>query len=110
MLVTMIESTGDYLAIGEVCHEPVKPHDIAAGIRAEGIGTMLGGLMNSFPFTTFSQNTGVLRISGVRSRWVVAVTALFMMPPPLQQNASPPLRRCAGVHDDDAVVFHGSAG
>ncbi|MEM1437297.1 MAG: nucleobase:cation symporter-2 family protein [Pseudomonadota bacterium] len=79
MLVTMIESTGDYLAIGEVCHEPVEPHDIAAGIRAEGIGTMLGGLMNSFPFTTFSQNTGVLRISGVRSRWVVAVTALFMI-------------------------------
>ncbi|MEL6870400.1 MAG: nucleobase:cation symporter-2 family protein [Pseudomonadota bacterium] len=79
MLVTLIESTGDYLAIGAVCKKPVNAKDIAAGIRAEGLGTMLGGVMNSFPFTTFSQNTGVLRISGVRSRWVVAVAALFMI-------------------------------
>ncbi|MEM1232241.1 MAG: nucleobase:cation symporter-2 family protein [Pseudomonadota bacterium] len=79
MLVTMIESTGDYLAIGEVCRKPVKPADIAAGIRAEGLGTALGGIMNSFAFTTFSQNTGVLRISGVRSRYVVAIAALFMI-------------------------------
>ena len=79
MLVTMVESTGDYLAIGEVCGKPVNQKDIAAGLRAEGVGTIIGGIMNSFPFTTFSQNTGVLRISGVRSRWVVAVTGLLMI-------------------------------
>jgi NCS2 family nucleobase:cation symporter-2 len=79
MLVTMVESTGDYLAIGEVCRRPVGPKEIAAGIRAEGLGTMLGGVMNSFPFTTFSQNTGVLRISGVRSRWVVATAGGIMI-------------------------------
>ena len=79
MLVTMVESTGDYLAIGEVCGKKVEPKDIAAGLRAEGLGTIIGGVMNSFPFTTFSQNTGVLRLSGVRSRWVVAVTGLFMI-------------------------------
>jgi len=79
MLVTMVESTGDYLAIGEVCNRPVTQKDIAAGLRAEGLGTVIGGIMNSFPFTTFSQNTGVLRISGVRSRWVVAVTGGLMI-------------------------------
>ncbi len=79
MLVTMVESTGDYLAIGEICRRRIKPADIAAGIRAEGIGTMLGGLMNSFPFTTFSQNTGVIRLSGVRSRWVVAAAGGVMI-------------------------------
>ena len=79
MLVTMVESTGDYLAIGEVCGKPVEQKDIAAGLRAEGLGTVIGGVMNSFPFTTFSQNTGVLRISGVRSRWVVAVTGVLMI-------------------------------
>ena len=79
MLVTMVESTGDYLAIGEVCDHPVSKQDIAAGIRAEGLGTVLGGVMNSFPFTTFSQNTGVLRLSGVRSRWVVACTGGLMI-------------------------------
>ena len=79
MLVTMVESTGDYLAIGEVCHRPVEPADVAAGLRAEGLGTMLGGLLNSFPFTTFSQNTGVLRVSGVRSRWIVATAGALMV-------------------------------
>ena len=79
MLVTMVESTGDYLAIGEVCRKSLGPKDIAAGIRAEGLGTMLGGIFNSFPFTTFSQNTGVLRVSGVRSRWVVATAGGIML-------------------------------
>ena len=79
MLVTMIESTGDYLAIGEVCNRPVDEKDVTAGLRAEGLGTMLGGVMNSFPYTTYSQNTGVLRISGVRSRWVVALCGVFLI-------------------------------
>ena len=35
--------------------------------------------MNSFPFTTFSQNTGVIRLSGVKSRWVVATAGLIMV-------------------------------
>ena len=79
MLITMVESTGDYFAIGVVCGKPIKPNDIAAGLRAEGIGTIIGGVMNSFPFTTFSQNTGVLRLSGMRSRWVVVATGAFMI-------------------------------
>ena len=79
MLVTMVESTGDYFAIGAVCDQPVGKKEIARGLRAEGLGTVLGGVLNSFPFTTFSQNTGVLRISGVRSRWVVAATGLLMI-------------------------------
>ena len=79
MLVTMVESTGDYFAIGAVCGQQVEKQDIARGLRAEGLGTVIGGLLNSFPFTTFSQNTGVLRISGVRSRWVVAATGGLMI-------------------------------
>ncbi len=79
MLVTMIESTGGYIAIGEVCEKQVEPENIAAGLRAEGLGTMLGGIMCSFPYTTYSQNTGVLRVSGVRSRWVVALCGVFLI-------------------------------
>ena len=79
MLVAMVESTGDYIAIGEVCDKPVGPGEIAAGLRAEGLGTILGGIMCSFPYTTFSQNTGVLRVSGVRSRWVVALCGVFLI-------------------------------
>jgi len=79
MLVTMVESTGDYLAIGEVCERPVTQEQLAAGLRAEGLGTIIGGLFNAFPFTTFSQNIGVIRVSGVRSRYVVAITGALLV-------------------------------
>jgi NCS2 family nucleobase:cation symporter-2 len=79
MLVTMVESTGDYLAIGEVCEQKVDERRLAAGLRAEGLGTLLGGIMNAFPFTTFSQNIGVIRVSGVRSRYVVALTGVLLV-------------------------------
>ncbi|WOJ97161.1 nucleobase:cation symporter-2 family protein [Congregibacter brevis] len=79
MLVTMVESTGDYLAIGEVCEQEVDEQRLAAGLRAEGLGTIIGGLFNAFPFTTFSQNIGVIRVSGVRSRFVVAATGVMLI-------------------------------
>lgn len=79
MLVTMVESTGDYLAIGEVCEQSVDEKRLAAGLRAEGLGTIIGGVFNAFPFTTFSQNIGVIRVSGVRSRYVVAVTGVMLV-------------------------------
>lgn len=79
MLVTMVESTGDYLAIGEVCDSPVDQRRLAAGLRAEGLGTIIGGVFNAFPFTTFSQNIGVIRVSGIRSRYVVAVTGALLI-------------------------------
>lgn len=79
MLVTMVESTGDYLAVGEVCERPVNQRTLAAGLRAEGLATMLGGLLNAFPFTTFSQNIGVIRVSGIRSRYVVATTGVMLL-------------------------------
>ncbi|MEM6604660.1 MAG: nucleobase:cation symporter-2 family protein [Pseudomonadota bacterium] len=79
MLVTMVESTGDYLAVGEVCEESVDQRRLAAGLRAEGLATMLGGVFNAFPFTTFSQSIGVIRVSGVRSRYVVAIMGVMLV-------------------------------
>lgn len=79
MIVAMVESTGAYIAIGEVCDSPVDTKKLTAGLRAEGLGTVIGGLMNSFPYTTYSQNTGVILVSGVRSRWVVAVCGVLMI-------------------------------
>jgi len=79
MIVTMIESTGDYLAVGEICERPIDRQRLAAGLKAEGLGTILGGCLNSFPYTTFSQNVGVIRVSGVRSRFVVAQAAFGLI-------------------------------
>lgn len=74
MLVVLIESTGTFLGIAKVCDKDLTEKDIVRGIRAEGIASILGGIFNSFPYTTFNQNLGLLALSKVASRFVVVVS------------------------------------
>lgn len=74
MIVTMVESTGMFLALGEICERKIGPSEIARGLAADGLGTIIGGVFNTFPYTSFSQNVGLVGVTGVRSRWVVAVS------------------------------------
>ena len=69
-LVIMTETTGDVLAIGEIVDQRLEPRDIADGLRADGLSTVLGGVFNTFPYTAFAQNVGLVSLSGVRSRYV----------------------------------------
>ena len=73
MVVVMIESTGMFLALGEITGKKVAEKDLTKGLRADGIGTVLGGIFNTFPYTSFSQNVGLVGVTGVRSRWVTVV-------------------------------------
>lgn len=79
MLVVMIESTGTFLGIGQVCDKDISEKDIVKGIRAEGIATILGGIFNSFPYTTFNQNLGLLALSKVASRFVVVSSGIILV-------------------------------
>ena len=51
----------------------------AGGDAGSGIGTLLGGVFNTFPYTSFSQNVGLVGITGVRSRWVTATGGVIML-------------------------------
>ena len=73
MLIVMVETTADILAIGEVTEKKVGSEDVARGLRADGLSTALAGVFNAFPFTAFAQNVGLVRFSNVKSRFVVAV-------------------------------------
>jgi uric acid transporter len=79
MFVVMVESTGMFLALGEVTKRPVTPADLTRGLRADGLGTVIGGIFNTFPYTSFSQNVGLVGVTGVRSRWVVAVSGVILI-------------------------------
>lgn len=70
-IVSMIESTGVFLALGKICDQDVQPRDISRGYRSEGLAAVLGGLFNSFPYTTFSQNVGLVQLSNVKTRDVI---------------------------------------
>ena len=79
MIVVMIESTGMFLALGTMVERPVTPKDLARGLRADGVGTLIGGIFNTFPYTSFSQNVGLVGVTGVTSRMVCVVGGGFML-------------------------------
>lgn len=79
MLVTMAETTGDMMAITEIVEKPMSKNLLTRALRADGFSTMLGGVLNAFPYTAFAQNIGLITLTGVRSRYVVATSAVIMM-------------------------------
>jgi xanthine permease len=79
MIVVMIESTGMFLALGEITGKPVDEAALTKGLRADGAGTLIGGIFNTFPYTSFSQNVGLVGVTGVKSRWVTATGGLIMV-------------------------------
>lgn len=79
MVVVMIESLGMFLALGEITGKTIDRDALTRGLRADGVGTVLGGLFNTFPYTSFSQNVGLVGITGVRSRFVTIAGGAIML-------------------------------
>lgn len=79
MIVTLTESTGMFLALGEVCERPVEHVALVRGLRTDGLGTIIGGLFNTFPYTSFSQNVGLVGMTGIRSRFAVATSGVILV-------------------------------
>jgi OHCU decarboxylase len=79
MLITAVETTGDVFATGEIVERPIDQDDVARALRADGLATFLGGILNSFPYTCFAENVGLVRLTKVKSRYVVATAGLIMI-------------------------------
>jgi uric acid transporter len=79
MVVVMIESAGMFLALGDLTGREVSQEDMTRGLRTDGLGTLIGGIFNTFPYTSFSQNVGLVGVTGVRSRYVCVVGGLIML-------------------------------
>ncbi|WP_118179664.1 nucleobase:cation symporter-2 family protein [Paraburkholderia phosphatilytica] len=79
MFVTFIESTGMFLAVGDMVERPVDQKALVRGLRVDGLGTLIGGIFNSFPHTSFSQNVGLIGVTGVKSRFVCATGGVILV-------------------------------
>ena len=79
MIVVMVESLGMFLALGNITGRTISQRDLSDGLRVDGLGTLLGGIFNTFPYTSFSQNVGLVGVTGVRSRWVCAAGGAILM-------------------------------
>ncbi len=79
MAITAVETTGDVFATGEIVEKRIVQDDISRALRADGLATFIGGVFNSFPYTCFAENVGLVRITRVRSRWVVVTAGAIMI-------------------------------
>lgn len=79
MIVVMIESTGMFLALADITGRQIGRAELSAGLRTDGLGTVIGGLFNTFPYTSFSQNVGLVGVTGVKSRWVCVAAGVIML-------------------------------
>ncbi|WP_406192817.1 purine permease [Kitasatospora sp. NBC_01560] len=79
MVVSMTESTADMIALGEVAERPADDRTIAGGLRADGLATAFGGVFNGFICSAFAQNIGLVALTRIRSRFVVALAGVFLI-------------------------------
>lgn len=84
-LITTVESIGDLTATSMVSGEPIEGETymkrISGGVFGDGVNSAIASVFNSFPNTTFSQNNGVIQMTGVASRtvgfWIAGLLVLF---------------------------------
>ncbi len=79
LLISVVESVGIFYMIADLCEVKITPRDIANGIRAESVAQILGGVFNSFPYVTFSENAGLISMTGVKNRHVLTAAAGFLI-------------------------------
>ncbi len=74
-IVSLVESTGVYFALSDITGKKLTENDLVRGYRSEGLASVIGALFNSFPYTTYSQNVGLVQFSGVKDKKVIYTAA-----------------------------------
>lgn len=79
MLVCMTESTADMLALGKIVGRPADEKVIEGGLRADTLGSAISPFFNGFMCSAFAQNIGLVAMTKVRSRFVVAAGGVILI-------------------------------
>ncbi|MCQ9928581.1 purine permease, partial [Staphylococcus aureus] len=68
-----------FLALGDMTDRKISQDELTRGLRTDGLGTLIGGIFNTFPYTSFSQNVGLVAVTGVKSRWVCVAGGVILI-------------------------------
>ncbi|WP_061238966.1 nucleobase:cation symporter-2 family protein [Ectopseudomonas composti] len=79
VIVTLVETSADILAVGEIIGTKVDAKRLGNGLRADMISSMFAPLFGSFTQSAFAQNVGLVAVTGVKSRYVVATAGLILV-------------------------------
>jgi len=78
-LTSLIESTGVYFALADLTGQDLTEKDLARGYRSEGLAVTISAIFGAFPYSTFSQNVGVVRLSGLKSKRPIYYAAVILL-------------------------------
>lgn len=79
VLVILTETTADILAVGQIVDTKVDSKRIAAGLRADMASSLVSPVFGSFTQSAFAQNVGLVAVTGVKSRFVVAAGGVILV-------------------------------
>ncbi|OAP39101.1 uracil permease [Sinorhizobium glycinis] len=79
IMVTLVETSADILAVGEIIETKVDSCRLGDGLRADMLSSLVAPIFGSFTQSAFAQNVGLVAVTGVKSRYVVATGGLFLV-------------------------------
>ncbi len=79
IIVTLVETSADILAVGDILETKVDSRRLGNGLRADMASSILAPVVGSFTQSAFAQNVGLVAVTGVKSRYVVATGGLILI-------------------------------
>lgn len=79
VLITMVESIGLFFSLGDILNRDLTRDEFKRGLRADAMGATIGGIFNTFPYTSYAQNIGLVGLTGARSRYICVSGGLFLI-------------------------------
>lgn len=79
IMVTLVETSADILAVGEIIETKVDSRRLGDGLRADMLSSLIAPVFGSFTQSAFAQNVGLVAVTGIKSRFVVATGGLFLV-------------------------------
>ncbi len=78
-LVTAVETMGDLISVANASEHEITGEELSRGILSDGVGSFIAGIFGAGPHTSFSQNVGIIPITGVASRYVTIISGIILM-------------------------------
>lgn len=79
VLITMVESIGLFFSLGDILDRDLTKDQFKRGLRADALGAVIGGIFNTFPYTSYAQNIGLVGLTGARSRYICVSGGMFLI-------------------------------
>ena len=77
--VTAVETIGDLMSVAAASEHEITTEELKGGILSDGVGSFVAGIFNAGPHTSFSQNVGIIPLTGVASRFVVMISGIMLL-------------------------------